>query len=140
MTEKIGLVFETTVEDVRAIFEKNIPLKEAFDNLWKSQQMDECLKNEAWPALKECPDAIDDFQELQKATEIILMTESLHVGIQRLMAEYATSFLVDCTVQAITEEAESIVNTCKAAFFESLIKLYSMWSIEQGIGIVTMTS
>lgn len=140
MAEEIGFVFGITRDKIREMFEKNSRLKEAFCNLWQNQHMDEWLKDEAWPVLKGCPGTIDDFQELQKTAEIVVMTETVRVGIELLLAEPATSLLVDCTVQAIKQNAESIASACKAAFFESVIKMWAMWSLEHGMETVTMTN
>lgn len=125
MQENISLVCDTTEENVLAMFEHNPHIKQAFDNLWESQKMDEWLEKTAMPALKKVQDASTDMGELRDAMKIGVMILSLERGMNRLMAELGDLSFVDCATKAIREEEESIAKTCKEAFFEGISEIMS---------------
>ena len=125
MQENVSLVCDTTEENVQAMFEHNPPIKQAFDNLWESQKMDEWIEETAMPALEKVQDASTDMRELRDAMKIGVMMLSLEHGMKRLMAEHAASSFVDCATKAICEEEEIIAKTCKEAFFQGISEIMS---------------
>lgn len=130
MEENVGLVCNTTEENLLAMFEKNPPMKQAFDHLWESQHMDEWVEQTAMPALRECPYAFRDMEALKSAIKTMAMMGSIERGMERLIAEHADSSFVDCATKAIMEEAKNIAKTCKSAFFQSIMEATSRVCLE----------
>lgn len=112
MEEEYKFKATIMVKDVKAIYDKHPALKRAFDAFWENQHMEELIKQTANPKVSKALGVTYDMHDVVKRTT---MCQFLRNGFERLVAEHATSSLVDCTIKAITEEGEEIACVHKRA-------------------------
>lgn len=125
MQENVSLLCETTDANVRAMFELNPTMMQAFNHLWESQHMEEWIEQTAMPAIANYQVTHAEIEEVRETVKIVTMMISVQRGFERLMAEHAASSFVDCATKAISEEESSLAGVCKQSFMESIEKAAS---------------